>query len=66
MSTDQSTPGDEKYWYNARTHEVEKGAQSSFEDRMGPYDTAEQAQGALEEAKQRNQAWDAEDKDWNG
>lgn len=65
MSKDDSIPGDEKYWFNTRTHSVEKGAQSSFEDRMGPFDTEAEAANALSEAKKRNEAWDADDREWN-
>ncbi len=66
MSAKKRYPGDVKYWYNTATGSVEKGAQSNFENRMGPYDTEEEARNALNEAADRNEAWDAQDKDWNG
>lgn len=33
-------------------------------DRLGPYDTREEAERALETAEQRNEDWD-NDPDWN-
>ena len=56
-------PQDEKYWYNTKTQQVEKGRQSSWENRMGPYDSRGEAEAALARAKARNEAWDAQDED---
>lgn len=58
---------DEKWYFNQETGEVEQGKVSSFANRMGPYDTREEAANALEIAKTRNEAADAydeEDDDW--
>lgn len=53
--------GDEKYWYNLRTGEVEFGMQSASVDRVGPFDTAEEATRAPEIMKQRSNAWAEEE-----
>lgn len=59
-------PGDAKYWYNVKTGQVEYGPESNWENRMGPYDTEDQAKAALARAAQRNRDWDTDDEDWNG
>ncbi|MCM0638375.1 SPOR domain-containing protein [Cellulomonas wangsupingiae] len=50
-----------EYFYNTRTHEVEEGRQSDWSQLMGPYATREEALQALERARARNDAWDAQD-----
>ena len=57
-------PQDEKYWYYTKTQQVEKGRQSSWENRMGPYDTEAEARAALDTAAARSAQWDDEDADW--
>lgn len=52
---------DLKYYYNLETRQVEQGKISSFDNRIGPYDTREEAEHALEIAKERNQVADAYD-----
>ena len=52
--------GSEKYWYNLRTGEVEKGFASPSVDRAGPFDTAEEAANAPQVMRDRSRAW-AED-----
>lgn len=59
----QSKP---EYFYNTRTKMVEKGRLSSWEYLMGPYDTPEQAENAIEIARKRNAAWDDDDAKWTG
>ncbi|WP_156155825.1 SPOR domain-containing protein [Demequina phytophila] len=51
-----------EYFYNTKTRMVEKGRQSSWEHLMGPYATREEAAGALEIAKHRNDAWEDDDR----
>ena len=53
--------GDEKYWYNLSTREVEFGMQSAAVDRVGPFDTAEEAGLAPEKLRERSRAWAADD-----
>jgi hypothetical protein len=59
--------GDEKYWYNLSTHEVEFGMLSAAVDRVGPFDTADEAARAPEKLRERSRAWaedDAADDSW--
>ena len=55
---------DEKFYYNPTTGEVTQGKVASWDNRMGPYDTREEAAHALEIAAQRNKAADEADEDW--
>ncbi len=52
---------DSSWYYDLKTGEVTQGRQRSWTRRMGPYPTAEAASRALETARERNEAWDAED-----
>lgn len=50
----------EKNWYfNPTTGEVTEGAQDSWDNRMGPYATREEAANALKTAAERTKAADA-------
>ncbi|WP_062464050.1 hypothetical protein [Demequina soli] len=55
-----------QYFFNTRTKQVEKGRQSPWEHLMGPYATREEAAGALDIAKHRNESWDEDDDRWGG
>lgn len=57
-------PQTEQYWYNTKTGQVEKGRQSSWENRMGPYATEAEARAALDTAAARSAQWDRDDADW--
>lgn len=53
------------YWFNLKTRQVEahddpERARSA--ELMGPYDSREAAEQALETARQRTEAWDEEDR----
>ena len=48
-------------WFNTKTHEVEDGPQSLAGDRVGPFDTREEAARANEIIAARSRAWAAED-----
>jgi hypothetical protein len=52
-----------KYWYNVDTQEVEVDAMSDWQHLLGPYDTREEAEKALEKVKSNNKKWDEEDQD---
>jgi hypothetical protein len=53
------------YWYNLSTGAVESDDNKSpGADLMGPYDTEEEAAGALQKARERTEQWDAEDRAW--
>lgn len=55
---------DGKFYYNTKTGQVEGEEGARAADRLGPYDTAEEAGRALEIAQQKSKAWD-DDPDWN-
>ena len=46
-----------KYWFNIRTKQVEHGLKSSSEDRIGPFESATEAENAEAIVKARSQAW---------
>lgn len=54
-----------RYWYCVKHKAVESGEDMCAPiDRLGPFDTPEEASHALEKAEQRNQEWDNDPK-WN-
>ncbi|AKU16639.1 hypothetical protein [Luteipulveratus mongoliensis] len=54
------------FWYNVSSGQVEEdGGTEPKGDLMGPYDSREQAEGALAAAKNKTEQWDAEDRAWN-
>lgn len=55
--------GSETYWFNTRTGEVEEGPQSLALDRLGPFETREEAERANEIVAERARAWNEEDED---
>ena len=58
---------DQSWWYNVRTRQVEQGrGHSRGEDRLGPYQTREEAERALDTVRARNETWEAEDRAWSG
>ncbi len=63
MSPESDQPVE--YFFNTKTKQVEKGRQSSWEHVMGPYSTREEAEGALEIARHRTEAWDDDDDRWS-
>lgn len=52
-----------QYWYNVTTNQVEKDAQSGWKELIGPYDSHEEAESALDKVRQRNEVADALDED---
>ena len=60
------SPGESKYWYNIRTGAVELGRESPSVDRVGPFDSKEQAEHALEKLRDNADRWAAEDAAENG
>ncbi|MGI8767849.1 MAG: hypothetical protein ACR2I1_01895 [Propionibacteriaceae bacterium] len=56
---------DEGKWFYCLEHKtVEPYGACKSTSRLGPYDTREQAEGALAKVARRNKQWDAEDGDW--
>ncbi|WP_293770662.1 SPOR domain-containing protein [uncultured Corynebacterium sp.] len=54
-----------KWYFDLSTGQVTQGPESGWSDRMGPYDTREEAENALKTAAERNAAADAEDEAWD-
>jgi len=52
---------EKQFWYNAKTGQVEQGLESPAVDRIGPFDTAEEAARANEILAGRARAWAEED-----
>jgi hypothetical protein len=53
------------FWFCLKHHRVETGEDvCGPADRLGPYESAEEAEHALERVQNRNEAWD-NDPDWN-
>lgn len=64
MEADEEHPvsdDSEKYWYNLKTGDVERGFESPAPDRAGPFDTAEEAANAPEVIRERSRQWAEED-----
>lgn len=56
----------EQFWFNPATRQVERGRQSPWTTRMGPYPTREAAERALDLAQGRSAEWDEADRAWRG
>ncbi|GAB2676665.1 SPOR domain-containing protein [Thalassiella azotivora] len=56
----------QEYWFNVETQQVEEGHQSDWRNLLGPYRTREEAQQALQTARENTERWDAEDRAWEG
>lgn len=56
-----------EYYWCVRHNRVESGDDvCAARYRIGPFDTASEAEHALERVQQRNEAWEAEDARWEG
>ena len=56
------TESREKYWYNMASGEVEHGMLSPSVDRVGPFDSADEASRALDVLRANSTKWDQEDR----
>ncbi|MDP3971806.1 MAG: SPOR domain-containing protein [Candidatus Nanopelagicales bacterium] len=54
------------WWYCLNHGRVEEGAACANADRLGPYESREEAAHALDRVRERNEAWQKEDERWNG
>jgi hypothetical protein len=52
---------EQKYWYNVKTGQVERGFKSPAPDRIGPFDTHHEAELALEKLRENSARWAEED-----
>ncbi|WP_243063128.1 SPOR domain-containing protein [Humibacter sp. RRB41] len=50
-----------KYWYNVKTGAVEQGFKSPAPNRVGPFDTHEEAEHALDKLRENSARWAEED-----
>lgn len=56
----------QKWYYDTKTGQVSQGKDSAWDSRMGPYDSREEAEAAIETAQHRTkeaEEYDAEDDD---
>lgn len=54
------------FWFCLDHHRVESFPESDSGNRLGPYDTAQEAAGVLDRIAAREKRWQQEDEDWNG
>jgi hypothetical protein len=50
-----------QWWFNLKTQRVEEGLGDPNSERLGPYDSREEAEGVLERMRVRNEQFDSED-----
>lgn len=60
-SQEMIADGDNAYWYNSRTGEVEHGMQSPSRVRVGPFATREDAEPAPETLRENSERWAEEE-----
>lgn len=60
-TVDLGIEGNAQWWFNLRTQTVEQGPGDPNSERMGPYETEQEARTALERARERSEAWDRDD-----
>jgi len=53
-----------EFWYCLKHHKVESRDGCKNADRLGPYDSEDEASRALEKVQERNEEWD-HDPNWN-
>lgn len=60
--SDEAVPGiEQKWWYNSKTGAVEQGFVSPALQRIGPFDSREEAQNALAKLRENSEKWAQED-----
>lgn len=60
----ETTDGEpEQYWYNTKTGLVEKGRLTAALNRIGPFETREEAENALEIVRTRAKQWRDQEQD---
>ena len=58
-----SGEGAQSYWYNMKTGEVEFGFESPSINRVGPFDSRDDAEHALEKLRANSEKWDTDEAD---
>ena len=53
---------DEQWWYNTKTHQVERESDAPWTDRIGPYATREEAEGAIDRIHENSRRWADEER----
>jgi hypothetical protein len=53
------------FFFNLRTGRVEGPEGARADERLGPYATREEAERALQSARERTERWDEEDRRWD-
>jgi hypothetical protein len=53
---------DQQWWYCLRHNTVEQEAGCPAKDRLGPYQTKQDAEHALDTVRKRNDEWDRQDR----
>ena len=62
-----SSSGANRYYWCLSHHRVETGDDvCRAANRLGPYNSGDEAEHALDRVRERNEAWDAEDARWEG
>jgi hypothetical protein len=51
-----------QFWFNIKTKKVERGLKSSSLDRIGPFDSEQEAKDAEDIVRRRSAAWLDEEK----
>lgn len=57
---------DVAWWYNILTNKTEEGPGAPNSERLGPFETEQEALSALEKVRERNESWDADSAKWDG
>ncbi|MFT8703949.1 hypothetical protein [Bifidobacterium aquikefiricola] len=55
---------DQLWYFNTVKQEAEQGRISPVSDRMGPYQTQEEAMNAWKIFNERNKQWEDQDREW--
>lgn len=61
VTMDLGLEGNDEWWFNLRTQQVEQGPGSPNAERMGPYGSRAEAEHALERARETSDAFDGDD-----
>lgn len=59
-------PAGERWYYCLRHHRVEPELGCPHRDRLGPFDSRQEAAAALDRARARNERWEEQDRAWEG